>query len=152
MARPCATATLDLETATDAPGASPLGVSSASFDLLQPFALTAAAPVFEVEAGAGHEKLDRAIAEATYHGLARATGLSRSHITGILKGRRNYTAHYIAKVSSALGVSVAELMEYVGCKRVQYLATLAQPRPRKRASKPRNKAAMAAVDTVADNA
>jgi hypothetical protein len=68
--------------------------------------------------------LDQLIAEATYHGLARATGLSRSHITGILKGRRNCTVRYADKLAGSLGVSTSDLLDYAEAKRVALAAAI----------------------------
>jgi len=121
MPRSSAAATLALEPEPD--------ILSLSLARVPPIALAAATPV--AAAGAGHDspllliaELDHVIAEMTYHGLSRATGLSRSHITGILKGRRNCTVAYAERLAVGLGVSTAELLAYSGAKRVGYLATL----------------------------
>jgi hypothetical protein len=130
MARSSATSAATLDSDTDAPeDLAPLGDSSASDPALA-LALTTAAPIAPPMPRAGQsghsalgglgtlvDELDHVIAEMTYHGLARATGLSRSHITGVLKGRRLCTVGFAVRVARALGVSVTELYEYVARKR-----------------------------------
>lgn len=57
--------------------------------------------------------LDSVLGPGNYHRLSREAGLSRSHVTGILKGRRNYTADYVARIADAAKLSTKDVLKHI---------------------------------------
>ena len=59
-------------------------------------------------------KQQRLISELTLYDLARASGVSPSHLSRIEKGQRSPSAHILGKIAKPLGFSEGELFAFAG--------------------------------------
>ena len=62
-------------------------------------------------------KLDERLGPGNYKPLARATGLSPSHVSRVLRGLANPTSDTLAMIAHAAAVDIGILMTFIQSKR-----------------------------------
>lgn len=56
--------------------------------------------------------IESRIAEIGWKGLAALAGYTRQHVTGVIRGERDFSSSSLEAIANALGVSQATLIEY----------------------------------------